>query len=27
MNNNGGNPSGLYNWKSNMITGGAGVRF
>ena len=26
-NNNGGNPSGLYNWKSNMITGGAGVRF
>ena len=25
--NNGGNPSGLYNWKSNMITGGAGVRF
>ncbi len=27
INNNGGNPSGLYNWKSNMITGGAGVRF
>ncbi len=27
MNNNGGNPSNLYNWKSNMITGGAGVRF
>ena len=27
LNNNGGNPSNLYNWKSNMITGGAGVRF
>jgi hypothetical protein len=27
MNNNGGNPSGLYNWKSNMITGGAGIHF
>jgi hypothetical protein len=24
---NGGNPSNLYNWKSNMITGGVGVSF
>jgi hypothetical protein len=22
-----GNPSGLYNWKSNLVTGGLGVRF
>jgi hypothetical protein len=24
---NAGNPSGLYNWKSTLITGGVGVRF
>jgi hypothetical protein len=26
-NNNGSDPSGIYDWKSNMITGGIGVRF
>ena len=27
FNQNVGNPSNLYNWKSNLITGGVGVRF
>jgi hypothetical protein len=27
LTNTTGNPNGLYNWKSNIVTGGVGVRF